>query len=140
MTDYFTFAELIHTAKNIKNIPDWEQIANIKYLKIFLSSVRNAFAKPIRVNSGFRTPELNEMLGGSANSAHLKGLAADICAYSGTEADNRLLLKILESMLPYIDQLISYHKIEGDVKSPIRFIHVGLKKFPEQQRSQRLVK
>lgn len=138
--DFFTFAELTRTAKKVENIPDWEQIRNLQQLRNFLNFARKIFDKPIRVNSAFRSVALNNIVGGAETSAHLQGLAADICAGSGTEADNRLLLKILESFLPNVDQLISYHKVAGNAQSPIRFIHVGLKRFPEIPRSQRLYK
>lgn len=137
---YFSFSELVHTAKKIPNIPDWNQIQNLQQLRNFLNFVRKIFDRPIRVNSAFRSVALNEMVGGAETSAHLQGLAADICAFSGTESDNRLLLKILEMMLPNIDQLISYHKVAGDCHSAIRFVHVGLKKYPEMPRAQRLYK
>ena len=139
--DFFKFAELTRTAKKVENIPDWEQIQNLQQLRNFLNLVRKIFGKPIRVNSAFRSPALNKLVGGAETSAHLQGLAADICAGSGTEADNRLLMKILEYCLPVIDQLISYHKVAENAQSPIRFIHVGLPRSSENiPRSQRLYK
>lgn len=138
--DFFSFAELTRTAQKIENVPNWEQIQNLQQLRTFLNFVRKIFGKPIRVNSAYRSPDLNKMVGGCEGSAHLKGLAADICAASGTEADNRLLLHILNGLLPNIDQLISYHKVAGNPQATIRFIHVGLKRFPEDPRAQRFYK
>ena len=43
-----------------------------------LQGIRNAFGKPVNINSGFRTYEHNKSVGGSTNSAHLLGKAADI--------------------------------------------------------------
>ena len=43
-----------------------------------LDDVRDKFDKPIHINSGFRTPQHNEDVGGKENSSHLKGLAVDI--------------------------------------------------------------
>lgn len=40
--------------------------------------VRNAIGSPLYVTSGVRSPEVNDMVGGSKNSSHLKGLACDI--------------------------------------------------------------
>lgn len=124
--NYFKFSELVHTTKSIANIPDWEAVENLHALGMFLDKIRAEFRKPIRVNSAFRSPELNTAVGGSKTSAHLRGLAADICAWSGTEADNRLLLCVLEKHQSEIDQLIAYHKIAGNEKSALRFVHVGL--------------
>lgn len=138
--DFFTFDEFVRTSQKVDNIPNWEQVENLFQLRVFLNTVRHFFGKAIRVNSAFRSPELNAAVGGSKTSMHVHGLAADICAFSGTEADNRQLLRILESLQPGIDQLISYHKTAGNVNTPIRFIHVGLSKWPESPRGQRLVK
>lgn len=43
-----------------------------------LDLARDRFDKPIHINSGFRTPQHNEEVGGAESSSHLKGLAADI--------------------------------------------------------------
>lgn len=138
--DFFTFEELVRTSQKVDNIPNWEQIENLSQLRVFLNTVRHFFGKAVRVNSAFRSPELNAAVGGSKTSMHMHGLAADICAFSGTETDNRQLLRVLESLQPGIDQLISYHKTAGNVNTPIRFIHVGLAKWPESPRGQRLLK
>ena len=45
---------------------------------MMLDQVRDKFDKPIRINSGFRTPQHNDEVGGKENSSHLKGLAVDI--------------------------------------------------------------
>lgn len=43
-----------------------------------LQAVRVFVDKPFRINSAFRTPVWNRHVGGSKNSMHLKGRAADI--------------------------------------------------------------
>lgn len=40
---------------------------------------------PFKINSGFRTKEQNQKVGGVSNSAHLKGLAVDIRASTGAD-------------------------------------------------------
>ena len=47
-------------------------------LLLILDSIRSELGRPMIVNSGFRTTEHNEKVGGSPNSSHLKGLAVDI--------------------------------------------------------------
>lgn len=135
---HFTFAELIATSRSVANVPNWEQVENLMQLASFLDRVRIEFGAAIRVNSGFRSDLLNAAVGGSKTSAHMQGLAADICAWSGSTIDNRRLLAILEHHLADIDQLISYHAIAGDNDSKIRFIHVGLSRG--RPRAQRLFK
>jgi hypothetical protein len=39
--------------------------------------VRDHFGKPVKINSGFRCPTLNQATGGSATSDHCKGQACD---------------------------------------------------------------
>ena len=45
-----------------------------------LDGVRHLLGRPLRVNSGYRTPAHNARIGGVPNSAHTKGLAADLHA------------------------------------------------------------
>jgi len=43
-----------------------------------LQPVRDHFGKGVKVNSGFRHPDVNKAVGGSTTSDHCKGFAADI--------------------------------------------------------------
>lgn len=43
-----------------------------------LDQIREQYGRPIHINSGYRTTERNRMAGGKADSAHLRGLAADL--------------------------------------------------------------
>ena len=54
-----------------------------------IDAARKAYGKPIKVNSGFRTPEHNSKVGGVSNSSHLKGLAIDIAC---SDSNERFLL------------------------------------------------
>lgn len=138
MPRYFSFAELTHTDTGLANIPNWDQVENLKELAYWLDDVREYFGSPIRVNSAFRSKAVNARLGGVTTSAHLDGFAADICAWSGKESDNRRLLNVLKTYT--VDQLIHYHAVAGVESSPIRFIHVGLKRKNGAQRMQILCK
>ena len=53
-------------------------ICNISELAENLQALRDAVDKPIIINSGYRSPKHNKAVGGSPNSQHLKGKAADI--------------------------------------------------------------
>lgn len=66
----------------INNIPDSEEIwRNIEALAInVLQPIRNKFGR-INISSGYRSPILNPKVGGSPNSNHCKGEAADIEPY-----------------------------------------------------------
>ena len=65
--------------KGIDNEPNEEQLSNMKLVaeKIF-EPVRIHFKVPIKVNSFFRSPDLNKAIGGSTKSQHCKGQAIDI--------------------------------------------------------------
>lgn len=106
---YFTIEELCRSnvaqIRKIENKPDAGQIENLTALVTnVLDPLRERFGKPIAINSGFRSKDLNRAVGGASTSQHLKGEAADICA--GTKEDNRKLFEIIRKELPF-DQLIN---------------------------------
>lgn len=43
-----------------------------------LQPLRDAWGKPLTINSGYRCPKLNEKVGGVPTSQHVKGQAADV--------------------------------------------------------------
>lgn len=83
LSSHFTIDELTasETAARlgINNEPSEAIVFNLRLLAAGLELVRAALGNlPIHVNSGFRCAALNAAVGGSANSAHMRGLAADI--------------------------------------------------------------
>ena len=83
LSSNFTLKELTvsETAlrKGLDNIPDAQAISNLKTLvETILQPVRDHYGKSVRVNSGYRSPEVNASVGGSKTSDHCKGQAADI--------------------------------------------------------------
>tara|TARA_R110000744_G_scaffold237580_1_gene355035 strand:- start:219 stop:578 length:360 start_codon:yes stop_codon:yes gene_type:complete len=50
-----------------------------------LDVARKKYGKAIVPNSGFRTRDHNAKVGGTSNSSHLKGLAADIKCVNSTD-------------------------------------------------------
>ena len=59
------------------NMPD-DVLANITKLASQLQYIRDNVALPITINSGYRCEAHNKSVGGSKNSQHLLGKAADI--------------------------------------------------------------
>jgi uncharacterized protein YcbK (DUF882 family) len=53
-------------------------LANVKKQAKNLQVLRDFLDKPIRINSGYRSPSYNKKIGGAKNSQHLKGNATDI--------------------------------------------------------------
>ena len=83
LSDNFSLKEMIKSQtalrKDIDNEPGEEEIENLKLLcENVLQPVREYYGKAVRVNSGYRSPELNSAIGGSKTSDHCKGMAADI--------------------------------------------------------------
>lgn len=63
-----------------------KEIINLKHeLVSMLDEARHLAQIPFKINSGYRTPDENKKAGGEPNSAHLRGLAADIaCSNSAS--------------------------------------------------------
>lgn len=106
---YFTIKELIKsttaTAKKIDNTPTKEVEDNLtKLVDKILDPLREAYGKPIKVNSGYRCPKLNRAVGGSATSQHVLGQAADITG--GSKSENKILFDLIKSLKLPFDQLI----------------------------------
>jgi uncharacterized protein YcbK (DUF882 family) len=83
LTANFTLAEMIKSETALRhdmdNTPGEAEIANLKALaENVLQPVRDHFGKGVKVNSGFRHPEVNAKVGGSKTSDHCQGQAADI--------------------------------------------------------------
>ena len=106
---YFTIKELTtsSTATRLKidNAPTEEVVNNLESLvNNILDKIREAYGKPITVNSGYRCPKLNTAIGGSKTSQHITGKAADITV--GNRQANRSLFQFIQKLdLPF-DQLI----------------------------------
>jgi hypothetical protein len=63
----------------IKNKPNKEQLANMKLLAEEVFEPLRMYANgPIKINSFFRSPELNKAIGGSTKSQHCHGQAIDL--------------------------------------------------------------
>ena len=117
ITKNFTLEELCHSntavAKGLKNIPDEKQTRNLKELAInLLQPVRDIYGKPMYINSGFRSPEVNKAVGGSPDSQHMKGEAADVASVHPAE-----LVECLKRSGLNFDQCIQYST----------FVHLSLK-------------
>ena len=79
LSRHFTLAEFCNPGKYPANVPSTQQVTNIIYgCRQLLEPAREAVGCPIIVNSGFRNPRVNTLVGGVRNSQHLLGQAADI--------------------------------------------------------------
>lgn len=102
LSENFSLDELIRTSTGLDNTPSEEQIENLRQLVVnVLQPARDALG-PIKVTSGYRSPEVNAKIGGAPNSQHTKGEAVDLMMSGGQK---RLLDWIIENV--EFDQIIS---------------------------------
>ena len=83
LTNNFSLAEMVKSETALRhdmdNTPGEAEIENLKRLaEKVLQPVRDHYGKGVKVNSGYRAPEVNAKVGGSRTSDHCKGQAADI--------------------------------------------------------------
>ena len=83
LTENFTLSEMVKSETALRhgldNTPGDTEIANLKRLtENVLQPIRNHYRTGVKVNSGFRHPEVNAAVGGSKTSDHCRGQAADI--------------------------------------------------------------
>ena len=83
LTKNFTLSEMTKSETALRhgmdNTPGEQEIAALKLLcEKVLQPVRDHYGKGVKVNSGFRHPEVNAKVGGSKTSDHCRGQAADI--------------------------------------------------------------
>jgi len=110
LSSHFTLEELVASEiaarLAIDNLPTDSMIEHMRtYLVPGLENLRNLLGGPIHIASGYRSPELNAAVPGSAStSQHVKGEAADILvpSFGGPYAVCR---KVITSGLAF-DQVI----------------------------------
>jgi zinc D-Ala-D-Ala carboxypeptidase len=115
--------------KGIDNTPSEEVINNLKRLAAALQEVRALLNhRAILVSSGYRSPELNQAVGGSATSDHCKGLAADfICPSYGTPND--IVRAIAASGLSFKQVIREFDK----------WVHLAIEEEGQEPRKQALI-
>ncbi len=105
---HFSLAELTvsETAERqgIDNTPPPAIVEKLRFTAHAMESVRDLLGVPVVVLSGYRSPELNRAVGGSANSQHMRGEACDFIA-SRYGPPLAICRAIVDSDLPF-DQLI----------------------------------
>ncbi len=117
---HFTIKELVRsdtaTRLGINNMPPASAVKALNALvDNVLDPLRDAWGGPIHVNSGYRCPRLNRIVGGTPGSQHQRGEAADITV--GSPARNRRLLALIKRLDLPVDQCID--------EKGCRWIHVS---------------
>ena len=93
----------------------------LRHLAWTLQTIRDAYGKPIRVNSGYRSPEHNAKIGGVRNSQHVQALAADLTPTTGETKD-------LDRLIAVVSGLAATGKIpNGGIGTYKTFVHYDMR-------------
>ena len=109
ISKHISYKEGVHSItairKGIDNEPNEEQLANMKLVANNVFEPLRVFINgPIKVNSFFRSPDLNKAIGGSTKSQHCKGQAIDIDDTYGKIKNSEIYWWIKENL--DFDQMI----------------------------------
>jgi len=108
--------------KGIDNTPSDETRGKLVMLCLkVLEPIRELVEVSLIITSGYRSPEVNKMIGGSESSQHCKGEAADFHCTRLTVQD--LFDLVRASNIPY-DQLIQEFN---------RWVHISYRPNPRRQ-------
>ena len=138
LSEHMTLGELTKTKTGIENVPNEEQVNTFKRVCQGLEKLRKRWNDlygdgdaPIIINSGFRSPEVNQAVGGWAQSNHLTGCAVDIRCIGIEQAIRyaTLLLDISDLNKEDFDELI----IER--KGYTYWIHFAVRPFGNRKRT-----
>lgn len=129
ITQHFTDTELTTTSTGLRNVPPASALCALKALCVAVLEPWRERVGPLRVTSGYRSPDVNAAVGGSKTSQHLRGEAADVIPRD-REAAWAELGRMMDAGLP-VDQAIIY---EG-----LPHIHVSYSDSGTPRR-QRLIK
>ena len=101
LSEHFVLGEFTRSNSHpeVYNIPTHEAIANLKRVCEWLEVLRERAGGPIRINSGYRSPQLNKKVGGVPTSNHLTGCAVDIRV-----ADMGQLIRYAAIIMDYADE------------------------------------
>ena len=120
--------------KGISNKPNEEQVENMKLLaeKVF-EPLREWVGCPIRVNSMFRSQELNSAIKGSSTSSHMKGEAMDITSMACGKENCKSNLE----MFHWIKDNLEFDQLIWEFGKEPKWLHVSFNK--DNNRKQVLV-
>ena len=105
LSEHFTLEELTVTShRQFDNTPKANELANLMRVAVLLEQVKIVLGgKPVMINSGFRSKQVNDSVGSKDTSQHRLGCAADIRVPGMTP--KQVVEAIIASDIPY-DQVI----------------------------------
>lgn len=136
LSEHFSLEEMTTSAAatrlGLPNVPDSNELENIRYTAGRMEVVRTLLGVPITVLSCFRADAVNKAVGGAATSAHRDGLACDFRApkFGDVRAICRTLQEAKRSGLIDFDQLICEFPDSGG------WVHIGFRRGATANRGQ----
>ena len=126
LSNHFSLSEFCQLSKYPDNIPTMQHVANMTYGCLMLLEPARQVVGPIIINSGYRNPRVNALVGGVKNSQHLLGQAADIRPRDPQQFQRLVaFLKACE----YTDQLLTasswLHISWNPFSTPRHFVRIG---------------
>ena len=121
ISDNISYKEATYSATakrlGIKNKPEKEHIENMELIaeKIF-QPLREWVGEPIRINSFYRSEELNSRIGGAISSAHKDGLAMDLDSFGG---------KTNLEIFHYIKDNLDFDQLIWEFGAEPKWLHVS---------------
>lgn len=108
LSEHFTLEEMTHSEigarKGYDNTPNEKEVSNLRRLCGLLEKVKEVIGnKPVFINSGFRSKQVNDAVGSKDSSQHRLGCAADIRVPGMTP--KQIISACILARLPY-DQII----------------------------------
>ena len=132
VSKHFTFYEATNsrTAKKygVKNYPSRGDFKTIKYTAKRMEKIRNIVGMPLVVNSWYRSPNTNRLIGGSSSSSHRYGLAVDF----SVKGNARIAFDRIKRSGYSFDQMIYYKRRN--------YVHISFRKNKRTERKQTFIK
>ena len=111
LTKNFSLAEMTKSETalrhGLENNPGPDELNNLLQLCAnVLQPIRDHYQRGVKVNSGYRSPEVNAKVGGSRTSDHCRGMAADIEIPGVPNAD---LAAYIRDNLAYTQLILEFY-------------------------------
>lgn len=128
LSPHFSLSEMTRSSNaaraGIENIPDAAATTNLTRLCVdVLEPLRALIGRAVVVSSGYRSPAVNKLAGGSATSQHCKGEAADL---EVPGIDNlALAFALVKSGIPFDQLILEFHKVGDPASGWVHVSHKG---------------
>ena len=136
ISDHISYKESTYsqtaTQLGLNNKPKSEHIKNMEIIaeKLF-EPLREWVGSPIKVNSFFRSEELNSRIGGALSSAHKSGQAIDITSMGG---------KTNLEMFHYIRKNLDFDQLIWEFGEEPRWLHIAYKNKKDNRKQVLVIK